>query len=111
MQTPFSGTIDCLFSGKSTGIFSGAKNLSYFCPISWIMFLTLLSLSVIIVSLSLMGLGIRMLIIRGGRFPVTSVGGNIHLKKKGITCPKHDELRGHRKRRQDGLCTDCGYQV
>jgi hypothetical protein len=75
------------------------------------MFLTVLILSAILLSLSLLGLGIRMLVVRNGKFPVTSVGGNAHLKAKGITCPRHDELRAHKKNKEGGTCSSCGYQV
>jgi len=75
------------------------------------MFLTVLLLSAVLLSLSLLGLGIRMLVVRNGKFPVTSVGGNAHLKAKGITCPKHDELRAHKKRKGGDFCSTCGYQV
>ncbi|MDX2444465.1 MAG: hypothetical protein QNK30_11765 [Bacteroidales bacterium] len=75
------------------------------------MFITLLVLSTILIGLSVTGLAIKMLIIDNGRFPVTSVGGNIHLKKKGISCPKHEELRHYRSIKSGSPCVSCGYEV
>ncbi len=75
------------------------------------MFVTLLVLSIIIIGLSTIGLAIKMLIIDNGKFPVTSVGGNIHLKKKGISCPKHEELRYYRNLKSGNPCVGCGYEV
>lgn len=75
------------------------------------MFITLLVLSTILIGLSVTGLAIKMLIIDNGRFPVTSVGGNIHLKKKGISCPKHEELRQYRNMKNGNSCVSCGYKV
>ena len=75
------------------------------------MFVTLLVLSIIIIGLSTIGLAIKMLIIDNGKFPVTSVGGNIHLKKKGISCPKHEELRYYRNLKSGTHCVGCGYEV
>ena len=54
------------------------------------MFFTVLILSTLLIGLSILGLAIKMLVLDNGKFPVTSVGGNIHLKKKGISCPKHE---------------------
>ncbi|MEA1898247.1 MAG: hypothetical protein U9N53_11375 [Bacteroidota bacterium] len=75
------------------------------------MFLTVLILSVFLVGLSLAGMAIKLLVLKNGRFPVTTVGGNIHLKKKGISCPKHEELREHRNNKKGSPCTGCGFEV
>ena len=75
------------------------------------MFLTLLILSVFLIGLSIIGMAIKLLVIKNGRFPVTTVGGNIHLKKKGISCPKHEELREHRNYKKGSPCAGCGFEV
>ncbi len=75
------------------------------------MFLTLLILSVFLLALSIMGLAIKILVLKDGKFPVTTVGGNIHLKKRGIGCPKHQELREYRKYKEGDDCAGCGFQV
>ena len=56
-------------------------------------------------------MAIKLLVIKNGRFPVTTVGGNIHLKKKGISCPKHEELREHRNHKKGSPCAGCGFEV
>lgn len=75
------------------------------------MFLTLLILSAFLIGISIIGLAVKMLIVQNGKFPVTSVGGNIHLKKKGISCPKHEELRYYRNLKKGNPCDTCGYKV
>lgn len=75
------------------------------------MFLTLLILSVFLIGLSIIGMAIKLLVIKNGRFPVTSVGGNIHLKKKGISCAKHEELREYRNYKKGNPCAGCGFEV
>jgi len=59
----------------------------------------------------MLGLAIKILLLDNGKFPVTSVGGNIHLKKKGISCPKHEELRYHRNLKKGTPCNSCGFSV
>ena len=75
------------------------------------MFLTVLMLSVFLIGLSMIGMAIKMIVIKNGKFPVTSVGGNIHLKKKGIYCPKHEELREYRNYKKGSPCAGCGFEV
>lgn len=75
------------------------------------MFITVLLLTTILIGLSVLGLAIKMLVIENGKFPVTSIGGNIHLKKKGISCPKHEELRYYRNQKKGNPCDSCGFHV
>jgi hypothetical protein len=48
--------------------------------------LTILLLTIALIALALAGLGITILIKRGGRFPNTHVGGNKYLRNQGIAC-------------------------
>ena len=43
-------------------------------------------LAIAIVTLAILGLATRILLKKGGEFPNTHVGGNKHLKKRGIYC-------------------------
>ena len=52
-------------------------------------FLTLLSLTLVLLSLCVAGLAVRILLKKGGRFPETHVGRNKHMKKLGITCAQN----------------------
>lgn len=49
-------------------------------------YLQLIILSVIIVTIAFLGLAVRILIKKGGKFPNTHVGGNKHLNCQGIYC-------------------------
>lgn len=46
-----------------------------------------------LLALAITGLGINIFFRKNGRFPETSVGRNSEMRKKGITCVKHDEIR------------------
>lgn len=59
------------------------------------MFITVLLLSLVFISIALLGLGIRILITRGGRFPETHVGRNKELAKRGIKCAQSIDVGCH----------------
>lgn len=48
--------------------------------------LTILILTVALVAIAFAGLGITILLKRGGKFPNTHVGGNTYLRSQGIAC-------------------------
>ena len=50
------------------------------------MFIKLLLLSLFFILIAVAGLGIRMLILKNGRFPQTHVGRNKEMSKRGIKC-------------------------
>ena len=56
------------------------------------MFLKVLILSIILLGIAFIGLTFRILFVRDGRFPETSIGKNKEMRKLGITCVKHDEI-------------------
>ena len=55
------------------------------------MFIKLLLISIVIVGIAFLLLAVRMIIVRDGKFPNTSVGGNKKLRELGITCAKCEE--------------------
>jgi hypothetical protein len=55
-------------------------------------FYLILIAAVVIMGMVFAGLSIRILVKKNGRFPVTSIGHNKEMQKRGITCVKHDEL-------------------
>jgi len=59
------------------------------------MFLTLMLLSVGFLSIAFLGMGIQIMV--KGKFPVTSVGHNKEMRKRGISCYKCDEMKRCRK--------------
>lgn len=72
------------------------------------MFLKILIISVVLLSLSMAGMMLNILIRKKGRFPEYRVGHNRAMHKKGISCVKHDEIRCHNKRmKQDEGCIGC----
>lgn len=55
------------------------------------MYLKLLLVTLALVGISFLLLGIRTLILSGGKFPNTSVSGNKRLREMGISCAKCEE--------------------
>ncbi len=57
------------------------------------MILKVLILSSILMGIAFLALAFRILFVRHGRFPQTSVGKNKNMARLGITCVKHDEYK------------------
>lgn len=55
--------------------------------------LKLVGVVAVLLGLCVLGLSVRILFHRSHRFPPTEVGSNSEMRRRGITCPKHDELR------------------
>lgn len=55
------------------------------------MYLKLLLVTVVLVGIAFLLLAVRIIFVRGGKFPNTSVGGNKKLRQMGITCAKCEE--------------------
>ena len=60
-------------------------------------FIVLLAIVIISMGLVFAGLSISVIFKKNGRFPVTSIGRNKEMKKRGITCARHDEMICHGK--------------
>jgi hypothetical protein len=72
------------------------------------MFLKILIIAVVLLSLSMMGMMLNILVKKKGRFPEYRVGHNRAMHKKGISCVKHDEIRCHNKRMKENQdCVGC----
>jgi len=56
------------------------------------MFLKLVLISVIFLSLAMVGLGIRMLLKPHGSFPETHVSRNPEMQKRGISCAQKTDI-------------------
>ena len=73
------------------------------------MFLKILILALIIIGLSMLGMMLNILVKKKGRFPAYQVGHNKNMRKLGITCVKHDEIRCHKEMLKEGKgCVGCG---
>ena len=56
------------------------------------MFLKVLMITSVLIIISLVGLGIKILFRKNGRFPNTHIGSNAEMRKRGITCAKQTEI-------------------
>ncbi|MBN2697339.1 MAG: hypothetical protein JXR52_00825 [Bacteroidales bacterium] len=74
------------------------------------MLLNIVFIAIILLSLSMVGLSFNILFRKKGKFPAYRVGHNPAMKKLGISCASHDELKCYRKslRKTDKKeCADC----
>ena len=72
------------------------------------MFLEILIIAIVLISLSMMGMMLNILIRKKGRFPEFRVGHNRAMRQKGISCVKHDEIRCHNERlKANQGCAGC----
>ena len=73
------------------------------------MFLKILIIAIILISLSMMGMMLNILVKKKGRFPEYRVGHNRAMRENGISCVKHDEIRCHNNKRlkENQGCTGC----
>jgi hypothetical protein len=69
------------------------------------MFLKVVIISFILLGVAFIGLALRTLLVRNGRFPETSIGRNRHMQQIGISCARHEELKC---RGGDGKHAGCG---
>ncbi len=60
-----------------------------------------------LLGLAFIGFGINIFFRKNGRFPETSVGRNSEMRKKGITCVKHDEIRRCKAAGNEGVSGCC----
>ena len=72
------------------------------------MFLKILIISLLLLSLSLIGMMLNILIKKKGKFPEYRVGHNRAMRQQGISCVKHDEIRCFNKRLKESEgCAGC----
>jgi len=72
------------------------------------MFLKILIIAIVLISLSMMGMMLNILVRKKGRFPEFRVGHNRAMRQKGISCVKHDEIRCHNERMKENQgCAGC----
>jgi hypothetical protein len=62
------------------------------------MYLNLLIISVILLGVAMLGMMLNILVRKKGKFPEYRVGHNRNIRKMGITCVKHEEIRCHKER-------------
>jgi hypothetical protein len=74
------------------------------------MFVKLLIISVILLAVSGIFFGIRILLNKNGRFPETHVGRNKEMMKRGITCAQDTNI-GCTPSDITGECLTCGKRI
>lgn len=70
-------------------------------------FLLLLAVVVIVLAIALILMGVRILFHKSHKFPETSAGHNKEMRKRGITCPRHEEIKCWSKKNQSPDCATC----
>jgi hypothetical protein len=71
------------------------------------MFLKLILLTIGMVSIAFAFMAVKIIVLKGGKFPKSGVGHSPALRKMDIHCVKHEELKCHRKRMIEMGKTDC----
>ena len=71
------------------------------------MFIKLLLLSFVFVVIALIGLAVKILFTRAGRFPETHVGRNKEMARRGIKCAQSIDVGCHPTDDFPG-CSSCG---
>ena len=61
------------------------------------MYLSLLIITLIMLSIAMLGMMLKILVKRKGKFPEYRVGHNRNMHKIGISCVKHDEIKCHKE--------------
>ncbi len=71
------------------------------------MFLNILLLSAVLLSISMLGMALSILVKKKGKFPAYQIGHNKDMSKMGVKCVTHTERNEHRKRRKASGCDGC----
>lgn len=67
----------------------------------------LIGLVIGLLALAILGLSVKILFHRSHKFPETSAGHNRELRKKGVKCPKHEEIKCWGKSQKASGCHSC----
>ena len=72
------------------------------------MFLKILLIALVLLSISMLGMMLNILVKKKGKFPAYQIGHNRDMAKLGLKCAKHEEIRCHNKKLKEGKdCTGC----
>lgn len=71
------------------------------------MFLNILILSLVLISIAMLGMAISILVKKNGKFPAYQVGHNKDMARLGIRCVKHEEIRCYNKKMKEKGCATC----
>jgi hypothetical protein len=70
-------------------------------------FLYLLGIVVSILAVIFLLMGIKIFFHKSHKFPETSAGHNKEMRKRGISCARHDEIKYWNKQKQAHSCATC----
>lgn len=86
-------------------------------PLCWLynkvllgMFMELILLTVGILGVAILFMGFRVFFNKNGKFPETEVGHNKEMRKRGIHCAKHEELKCRHQVDKETGCHTCQHQ-
>ena len=71
------------------------------------MLLNILLLSILLLSIAMLGLAFNIIFRKKGKFPAYRVGHNPQMRKIGISCVKHDEIKCFKKSLKEIEEKDC----
>lgn len=72
---------------------------SIFASTNLIEMLYTLLITMLIVAICIILLGVKMLLVKGGKFPNTHISGNKAMRERGITCVQSQDREARRKPR------------
>jgi hypothetical protein len=78
--------------------FSLQKKMDYLLPLLF---------AIAIFAISFILLSVRIILHKSHRFPETSAGHNKEMRRRGITCPRHDEIKCWSEKKEDPDCKTC----
>jgi len=70
------------------------------------MLIKLFLITGVVVAVSFLAMGISVFFRKNGKFPTFEIGKNKEMKKLGITCAKHDDIKCHNRLKKSKPC-DC----
>jgi hypothetical protein len=70
-------------------------------------FLVLMGFAVLIMVFVFLLFGVRILFHKSHKFPETSAGHNREMRKMGITCPRHEEIKCWSDKNKQPSCATC----
>jgi hypothetical protein len=77
------------------------------------MFIELLLLVLGLLTLAILAMGINVFFRKNKKFPQSSIGGNKEMRKLGLKCAKHEEIKCRRdidgRENVNAGCASCGH--
>ncbi len=71
------------------------------------MFLNIVLISVVLLTIAMLGMGLSILVKKNGKFPAFQVGHNADMRRLGIKCVKHEEIKCFKKQLKEKDCLGC----